>query len=239
MRIDTAEGASPCLAVSPAPVPARRIRPTPGVASECDAMADASITRSLLRADLKSRRAAATPAQRIAAAQALPRQLEQLPEFLVDTSIGGYWATDGELPLMALFDGLRQRGQQFHLPVVGPLHSLQFVPWKVGDEVVANRYGIPEPVHERTARIAVDALDIVLVPLLGFDRRGNRLGFGGGYYDRALEFLRDREQPASTLLVGIGYAFQEVPTIEPEPWDVKLDYIATERELILCWPDHL
>lgn len=201
-------------------------------------MAEASSTRSLLRADLQSRRQATTPAQRIGAAQALSTQLEQLPEFLVDANIGGYWATSGELPLMALFDGLRQRGQQFHLPVIGPMHTLQFVPWNVGDDVAANRYGIPEPVHEHSARIAIDALDIVLVPLLGFDRRGNRLGFGGGYYDRALEFLRDREKPASTLLVGIGYAFQEVPAIEPEPWDVKLDYIATERELILCWPEH-
>ena len=79
-----------------------------------------------------------------------------------------------------------------------------------------NRYGIPEPVHERSRRIAVDMIDVLLMPLLGFDRSGNRLGFGGGYYDRALEFLRDRKQPASTLLVGVGYSFQEVERIEPD-----------------------
>lgn len=239
MRIVTAEGASLLL---PASVRCDRCSGiVRRLASPCDsdAMADNSINRSLLRADLKSRRAATTAAQRISAAQGLSRQLDQLPEFLVDSRIGGYWATAGELPLMSLFNGLRQRGQQFHLPVIGPLHSLQFVPWSPGDEVLANRYGIPEPVHERSARLAIDALDIVLLPLLGFDRRGNRLGFGGGYYDRALEFLRDRAAPAETLLVGVGYSFQEVPAIEPEPWDVKLDYIATENELILCWPEHV
>ena len=200
-------------------------------------MADTPTARQALRSELQTRRASAMPAQRIAASQSLRGTLEQIPEFLTDATIGGYWATSGELPLMALFDGMRQRDQIFHLPVVGPLHSLQFVAWKVGDEVEPNRYGIPEPVHERSRRIAVDMIDVLLMPLLGFDRSGNRLGFGGGYYDRALEFLRDRKQPASTLLVGVGYSFQEVERIEPESWDVKLDFIATERELISCWAD--
>lgn len=200
-------------------------------------MAYIPTARQALRSELQARRAAATPAQRINAAQGLRSTLEQIPEFLTDSNIGGYWATAGELPLMALFDGIRQRDQLFHLPVVGPMHSLQFVAWKVGDEVAPNRYGIPEPVHERSRRVAVDMIDVLLIPLLGFDRAGNRLGFGGGYYDRALEFLRDREQAASTLLVGVGYSFQEVEHIAAEPWDVKLDVIATERELISCWPD--
>ena len=200
-------------------------------------MAESPTARQALRSVLQARRDAATPAQRITAAQGLRSTLEQIPEFLTDANIGGYWATSGELPLMALFDGMRQRDQIFHLPVVGPLHSLQFVAWKVGDEVAPNRYGIPEPVHERSHRVAVDMIDVLLMPLLGFDRAGNRIGFGGGYYDRALEFLRDREQAASTLLVGVGYAFQEVEHIDAESWDVKLDYIATERELISCWPD--
>ena len=200
-------------------------------------MAENPTTRQILRSDLQARRLAATPAQRITAAQGLRTTLEQIPEFLTDANIGGYWATTGELPLMALFDGMRQRDQIFHLPVVGPMHSLQFVAWKIGDEVAPNRYGIPEPVHERSRRVAVDMIDVLLMPLLSFDRKGNRLGFGGGYYDRALEFLRDRDKPSSTLLVGIGYSFQEVEHIDAEAWDVKMDYIATERELISCWPD--
>jgi 5-formyltetrahydrofolate cyclo-ligase len=72
------------------------------------------------------------------------------------------------------------------------------------------------------------------VPLLGFDRHGHRLGFGGGYYDRSFAFLRDLERPSKPLLVGIGYASQEIDSLAPEDWDVRLDYVATERELIDC-----
>jgi 5-formyltetrahydrofolate cyclo-ligase len=72
------------------------------------------------------------------------------------------------------------------------------------------------------------------VPLVAFDRRGNRLGFGGGYYDASFAFLRDAERPASPILVGIGYAFQEVDALATEPWDIRMDYVATERELIDC-----
>ena len=79
------------------------------------------------------------------------------------------------------------------------------------------------------------ALDVILLPLLGFDRNGNRLGFGGGFYDATLAGLRLRDAASTPLLVGVGYAAQEVAAIAPQPWDVRLDYIATERELIDCW----
>jgi 5-formyltetrahydrofolate cyclo-ligase len=98
-------------------------------------------------------------------------------------------------------------------------------------DIATNRLGIPEPA-DTDASLAPDALDVVLVPLLGFDRRGHRLGFGGGYYDRSFAFLRDVERPAKPLLVGIGYALQEVERVPHEDWDVPLDYVATERELI-------
>jgi 5-formyltetrahydrofolate cyclo-ligase len=77
-------------------------------------------------------------------------------------------------------------------------------------------------------------LELVLVPLLGFDRRGRRLGYGGGYYDRSFAFLKAGARPREPLLVGVAYAFQEVPQLRAEPWDVTLDFIATEHELIDC-----
>jgi 5-formyltetrahydrofolate cyclo-ligase len=72
------------------------------------------------------------------------------------------------------------------------------------------------------------------VPLLGFDRRGNRLGHGGGYYDRSFGFLNEQVRPTEPLLVGIGYAFQELAQVDEQAWDVPLDFVATERELIDC-----
>ena len=79
-------------------------------------------------------------------------------------------------------------------------------------------------------------LDVVLVPLLGFDRRGHRLGFGGGYYDRSFAFLNGRTDVGKPVLVGVAYSTQEIATLDEQPWDVRLDYVATERELIDLTP---
>ncbi|HEY6985116.1 MAG TPA: 5-formyltetrahydrofolate cyclo-ligase [Rhodanobacteraceae bacterium] len=189
--------------------------------------------RIALRKQLRERRAAIGASERVAAAGALVAQLEAIPEFLTDTNVAGYWAVAGELPLAAVIGGLRGRGQVYHLPIIDEQRHLRFAPWWPGGAIEMNRFGIPEPKHALT-RLMPDAMDVVLVPLVGFDRLGYRLGFGGGYYDRTFAFLRRLARPAKPLLVGIGYAVQEVEHIEPTEWDVKLDYVATERELLDC-----
>ena len=192
--------------------------------------------RSTLRKLLRARRDALSASERIAAMQALVAQLEQIPEFLTDRRIGGYWAIAGELPLAALMPGLRARGQTWHLPLLGAERRLRFAPWRPGEAIAPNRYGIPEPVCAPEALLAPADLDLVLLPLLGFDRRGHRLGFGGGWYDRSFAFLHGRSGIGKPVLVGVGYAIQEVERIAEMPWDVQLDYIATERELIDLTP---
>jgi len=191
--------------------------------------------RAALRKELRQRRAALSAQERIAAAGALVAPLEQIPELLTDRRIAGYWAVDGELPLLALMSGLRARGQEYCLPVVDG-ERLRFAPWRPGIEIATNRYGIPEPVVAATDLLAPEQMDVVLLPLLGFDRRGHRLGFGGGYYDRSFDFLRERSEVGKPALVGVGYAMQEVDAIEAMPWDVRLDYVATECELIDLTP---
>lgn len=194
---------------------------------------DAPAQRRELRQRLIDQRRALAPGERIAAAQGLRRSLEQLPEYLTDARVAGYWASHGELPLNLVMPPLAARGQQFLLPVIGEHKQLRFAPWTAGDAVQANRYGIPEPVHP-VELLAPFQLDLVLVPLLGFDRRGNRLGYGGGYYDRSFAFLSEQVRPTEPLLVGVAYAFQELEIVNREPWDVALDFIATDRELIDC-----
>lgn len=194
---------------------------------------DAPAQRRDLRQRLTERRRALTPLQRITAAQGLRHTLEQLPEYLTDARVAGYWASNGELPLNVVIPPLAAREQQFLLPLIGADRQLRFAPWQAGDAVQPNRYGIPEPVAPATW-FAPFQLDLVLVPLLGFDRRGHRLGYGGGYYDRSFAFLKDQARPTEPLLVGIGYAFQELDELDAQPWDVALDFIATERELIDC-----
>ncbi|HEY3520094.1 MAG TPA: 5-formyltetrahydrofolate cyclo-ligase [Rhodanobacteraceae bacterium] len=190
--------------------------------------------RSKLRAEMSARRMALGAAERINAAEGAARSLERLPEFMVDANVAGYWAVRGELPLNLVVASLHSRGQHYLLPVLdeNSPRCLRFAEYRTGDGLKSNRFGIPEP--RNATRIDARQLDLVLLPLLAFDARGNRLGTGGGFYDTTFSFLRDREQAAKPILVGIGYAFQQVESLPAENWDVALDYLATERELIDC-----
>jgi 5-formyltetrahydrofolate cyclo-ligase len=194
---------------------------------------DATAQRHELRRRLADRRRTLSPPERMSAAQGLRRSLELLPEYLTDARVAGYWASHGELPLNLVIPPLAARGQQFLLPVLGKHKHLSFAPWQSGDAVQPNRYGIPEPV-DPPELFEPFQLDLVFVPLLGFDRRGHRLGHGGGYYDRSFAFLNEQVRPTEPLLVGIAYDFQELEIVNKEPWDVALDFIATDRELIDC-----
>ena len=193
--------------------------------------------REQLRARLRTQRQELAPAARIAVASAVAATLEQLPDFLVDSRVAGYWAVAGEVPLNVALAALTARGQHYYLPVLMPGRRLRFAPWRRDIALTPNRYGIPEPQCGPSSVIAPKALDLVLVPLLGFDRRGNRLGSGAGYYDRSFEFLKDVPRPAQPVLVGIGYSFQEVSALPAQAWDIRMDFIATERELIDCKGD--
>ena len=194
---------------------------------------DAIATRREMRRRLKERRRALTPMERMNAAQGLRASLERLPEFLTDERIAGYWACDGELPLNLAIAPRAAQGQRLLLPLLADDGLLQFAPWQAGEPLYPNRFGIPEP-ESPTERYAPFQLDVVLLPLLGFERHGHRLGHGGGWYDRSFAFLKQQPRPTSPLLIGVGYSFQEVETLIPEEWDVELDYIATEGELIDC-----
>jgi 5-formyltetrahydrofolate cyclo-ligase len=190
--------------------------------------------RSALRSSLRARRLALSVAQRMAAADGVLGSLSQLAEFQVDERIAGYWAIAGELPLHRVVADLTRRGQHYFLPCIRKQRRLAFARWTSGADMQANRLGIPEPVCAAKDLVVPGMLDVVLVPLLGFDRSGHRLGYGGGYYDTSFAFLRDRTEPESPVLVGVGYAMQEVDSIESHAHDVRLDYIATENELIEC-----
>ena len=186
---------------------------------------------------MSARRAALSAAERIAAAEGVARSLERLPEFMVDANVAGYWAVRGEVPLNLAVASLHSRGQHYFLPVLdeNTPRLLRFGEYRTGAALQPNRFGIPEP---QDTLIDAQQLDVVLLPLLAFDKRGNRLGTGGGFYDTTFSFLRDRKDVAKPLLVGIGYAFQQVESLAAEDWDVALDYVATDRELIDCNAEH-
>jgi 5-formyltetrahydrofolate cyclo-ligase len=188
--------------------------------------------RARLRAELRARRRALSAAERMAAAMALPQRLAALPELAGPGYVAGYWAVDGEFSLHALLMGPRHF--VYCLPRLREDGSLGFAPWRTGDPLRPNRYGIPEPDIEKTSELEPEQMSVVLVPLLGFDRRGGRLGAGAGYYDRSFAFLNSPARPSQPRLVGVGYSFQEMAEFPAQAWDVPLDAVVTERELIDC-----
>ena len=95
---------------------------------------------------------------------------------------------------------------------------------------MTNRFGIPEPDLSADSLLAPAEMALVVVPLLGFTRSGQRLGMGGGFYDRTFAFRRERAAPP--WLVGAAYSFQELEQLKTEAWDVPMDAVVTEKELI-------
>jgi 5-formyltetrahydrofolate cyclo-ligase len=193
-----------------------------------------SDSRALLRARMSVRRNELDARQRVSAAAGVLRSLESLPEFLTDSNVAGYWAVRGELPLNLAVASLQRRDQHYFLPVLGAARQLGFAEFTQSSALKGNRFGIPEPQVPAAALRNARDMDVILLPLLAFDRAGHRLGTGGGWYDTSLDFLRDRTRPGTPLLVGVGYAFQEVAAVPVQAWDVPLDYVATDEELIAC-----
>lgn len=198
-------------------------------------MSGAFADRGTLRRDLRSRRRAIPAAERIAAAERLADRLLGLPFFPATGEVAGYWAMDGEIALHA-FQLRMPQAVRYCLPVLSG-EGLRFAPWRPGDPLATNRYGIPEPDVPATALLQPRAMALVLVPLVGFDARGNRLGMGGGWYDRSFEFRNgaggSRAAPPPWL-VGAAFAAQQVEALAPEPWDVALDAVCSERDTFLA-----
>jgi 5-formyltetrahydrofolate cyclo-ligase len=188
--------------------------------------------RQALRHEMRQRRTALDPRERMTASQKVAEHLLAMPELGAPRAVAVYWAMRSELPLLHAVSALQRAGHQLYLPLVQDDASLRFGPWRPGAEMQPNRYGIPEPVNAPEDALVPSRLDIALVPLLAFDHRGARLGSGAGYYDRSFAFLHAVARPASPILVGVAYAFQQAPELPSEAWDVPLDAIVTEQSLM-------
>lgn len=186
--------------------------------------------RQMLRRSMRQRRAALDARERMRASQAVADQLLSMPELKAAQTIAVYWAVQSELPLMHAVTALQRAGHRLCLPLVQADNTLRFAPWQPTTPMRPNRFGIPEPVVGSDETLAPDQLDIVLLPLLAFDDRGGRLGSGAGYYDRSFAFLRASERPAQPFLLGVAYAFQQVPALPNAEWDVPLDAVITEQQ---------
>jgi 5-formyltetrahydrofolate cyclo-ligase len=188
--------------------------------------------RQLLRQLLRQRRRDLPAAERIAAAETLAAHLLALPFANVSGHVAGYWAMDGEIALHRWQMQLPPQ-QTYCLPV---LHGklLRFAPWRPGQALVSNRYGIPEPDVDPAQALRPEEMALVVAPLVGFDPHGRRLGMGGGWYDRSFAFRQ--RQAAPPWLVGVGFSAQQVPSLPVEDWDVAVDAICTEQATLYPEP---
>lgn len=156
-----------------------------------------------------------------------------MASFLRARRLAAYLAADGEIDPSPLIARARMRGKRIHLPVLrpGPLPRLWFVEHRPGHPMRPNRFGIPEP-RRRGRRLRLPgSLDLLLIPLVGFDADCNRMGMGAGYYDHTLAYLRGRRLWHRPLLIGLAHECQRVGHLDAEPWDVPLDLVVTEARV--------
>jgi 5-formyltetrahydrofolate cyclo-ligase len=185
--------------------------------------------------------------------RSLPRDERQKAEYAIGNAlrhlkllrrghrVAVYLAMPGEVNLQPTIEAGWRAGCLLYAPRIISRRrgKMGFVPLQSGARLRANpnAYGIAEPVASATARISPRDLDAVLMPVVGFDRHGNRLGMGAGYYDRALRHLRDGSRRwRRPRLVGLAFACQEVERIVPSTWDIPLDVVVTERGVIVPDP---
>tara|TARA_R110000787_G_scaffold147742_5_gene261607 strand:+ start:12417 stop:13028 length:612 start_codon:yes stop_codon:yes gene_type:complete len=191
-----------------------------------------------LRREIRAKRRTLSQAEQQRASAALTDILPDLKQYRCAKRLAFYAANDGEIDAGYLLQNALAMGKTCYLPVLHPLQQkrLHFAEYHDSTRLVNNRFGIPEP-HLPSGRIApIWTLDIIFLPLVAFDRRGNRLGMGGGFYDRTLTHLRNRPGRRTGMikpwLIGLAHSCQEVIDLQPRPWDIALDMVATEKELI-------
>jgi 5-formyltetrahydrofolate cyclo-ligase len=189
------------------------------------------IERRELRAAMRSCRMALSRRQRAHQAELAAQAFARSWLFRQSRAVAGYLARQGEMDPAPLLKRALAMHKQVYLPVLHALdgYHLWFAPYRPGDPLRPNKFGIPEPVCPlRRMRRAQD-LDLIMVPLLAFDRLGQRLGMGGGFYDRTLAFRLRRRFWKRPRIIGLAYSFQKVDVIPSRPWDVPLDGVVTER----------
>ncbi len=178
-----------------------------------------------LRRQLRRMRQGLDAQTRARAATALGETLATLP-ILADTlHIATYLAADAEIDPSTGIDKLWEQGKHIYLPVIQQDSSLCFAPWVKGEPLLPNQFGIGEP-ESGAALQSAREMDAILLPLVGWDRTGQRLGMGGGFYDRSLE------KAQNVIKIGLAYDLQEVRSLPGEDWDVRLDYVLTESGLL-------
>ena len=138
--------------------------------------------------------------------------------------IGGYYPSNFEIDDLEILELLEKKNYKISLPIITKNNQMDFFKWTYNDPLKINRYGIPEPIKSKKLYP-----DILLVPLVGYDNYLNRLGYGGGFYDRYIEKI---EKIKKVTKIGLAFSYQKLKSVPVNQYDKKLDFIITEKEIL-------
>ncbi|RZU99576.1 5-formyltetrahydrofolate cyclo-ligase [Spiribacter vilamensis] len=190
-----------------------------------------SDTKTDLRRELRARRRRIRGRAARKAAETAAHRVTRLPPWRRARHVALYLATDGEIDTTPLLHAAWRAGKRVYLPVIQSSQRLVFRRYGPTTPLVTGRYGIRMPARPDAPVCPVAALDVLIMPLVGFDAAGHRLGRGGGFYDRT---LAGRGRGRRPLRVGLAHAGQQHPAIPHDPWDERLDRVVTDHTIHLC-----
>ena len=139
-------------------------------------------------------------------------------------NLGGYYPSNFEIDDLEILRLLEKKDYEISLPVIKKNYQMDFFKWSNNYPLKINKYGIPEPVSKK-----IVFPDILLVPLVGYDKDLNRLGYGGGFYDRYIEKI---EKIKKVIKIGLAFSYQKIKNMPLSKYDKKLDFIITEKEIL-------
>lgn len=137
-------------------------------------------------------------------------------------TIGGYYPYNYEIDTIKVLKKFEDLNYQISLPKIKKNSQMNFYNWSVKDPLKINKYGIPEPLSYK-----IIYPKILLVPLVAFDKHLNRIGYGGGFYDR---YLKKVKKDKKIITIGLAYSFQKIKKVPLNKYDIKLDYVVTNKE---------
>ena len=188
-------------------------------------LSDMPFTRQQIRQQIRQRRRALTPEQQTQFALHAAYRMMAYPPVLLAQTVAVFLSFDGELDTRPLIDQLWRAGKRVYLPVLHPFSpgNLLFLHYHPSSDLVVNRLNIREPKLDVRDVLPLSQLDVLVTPLVAFDAAGQRLGMGGGFYDRTLQNWRQhRLQP-----VGYAHDCQQVDALPTEQWDIPLPAVIT------------
>lgn len=204
---------------------------SPAFSTDFQHDADKQTLRKQIRQQVRKARQQLSTEFQAECAAALVQQAQQFPDLQQAQHIALYLSNDGELDTAPLLAYLQQQGKTLYLPVLHPFTPgyLLFQRYDALTPMQLNKFGIREPKPDVTAIVLPTQLDLIFMPLVAFDAKGQRLGMGGGFYDRTLATLPQCSQ--KPLLVGLAHQCQQVAAVPTEPWDVPLPLVLTPQQL--------